>query len=114
MFSGIDHIFFTKIFRYLKSFKKHRLNHALEKLHGKSSDIPKELKSSGDEDNNSKGIPENSNDQVSSSNETINVDEEENANLIVKKENNISEEVTGKSSFNRIVKWVFLKLLKFP
>lgn len=77
------------------------MNHALEKLHGKSGDIPKEMKFSGDEDNNSKGILENSNDQVSSSNETINVDEEENGSIVVKKEN-MSEEVTGKFTINLI------------
>lgn len=41
-------------FRYLKSFKKHRLNHALERLHGKS-----EMFASGTSSDN----------QVSSSNE---------------------------------------------
>lgn len=83
-------------FRYLKSFKKHRLNHALEKLHGKSGDIPKEMKCSADEDNNTKSLQENSNDQVSSSNETINVDEEETGSIVVKKEN-MTEETTGKA-----------------
>lgn len=83
-------------FRYLKSFKKHRLNHALEKLHGKSGDIPKEMKYSAHEDNNSKSLQENSNDQVSSSNETINVDEEDTGSIVVKKEN-MTEETTGKA-----------------
>lgn len=64
----------------------------MEKLHGKSGDIPKELRYAG-EDNISKSISENSNDQVSSSNETINVEEEEVTN-IVKKER-VTEEATG-------------------
>lgn len=34
-------------FRYLKSFKKHRLNHALERLHGKKNKLPL-LESSGE------------------------------------------------------------------
>lgn len=79
--------------RYLKSFKKHRLNHALEKLHGKGGEVPKEVKYCNEDENNSKGVPD-SNDQVSSSNETINVDEEESVSVVVKKEN-INEEAAG-------------------
>lgn len=38
-------------FRYLKSFKKHRLNHALERIHGKKSiEHNNELVSSSNED----------------------------------------------------------------
>lgn len=93
---NLNRIKFKKIFyRYLKSFKKHRLNHALEKLHGKSGDIPKDLKFSSEDDNHSKGLAENSNDQVSSSNETLNVDEEDPGSIVVKKEN-VTEEVAGK------------------
>lgn len=79
-------------FRYLKSFKKHRLNHALEKLHGKSNDTSKELKYNA-EDENAGSAQENSSDQVSSSNETINV-EEESSPIVVKKEN-ISDDIAG-------------------
>lgn len=74
-------------FRYLKSFKKHRLNHALEKLHGKSGEgrvgVGEEAKS-----------VDNSSDQVSSSNETI-VLEGKDEGVVVKKEESINDE-TGK------------------
>nr|XP_023019928.1 zinc finger and SCAN domain-containing protein 12-like [Leptinotarsa decemlineata] len=82
-------------FRYLKSFKKHRLNHALEKLHGKSGDIPKEVKNTA-EDENVEGNQDNSSDQVSSSNETINV-EEESSPIVVKTEN-ISDDVAAEGT----------------
>lgn len=84
-------------FRYLKSFKKHRLNHALEKLHGKSGDIPKEVKYNVEEEN-SRGVHDNSSDHVSSSNETINI-EEESSPIAVKKEN-VSDDIAGKMIFN--------------
>lgn len=78
-------------FRYLKSFKKHRLNHALERLHGKNTEgAPKENKS---ESNNVLNI-ENSNDQVSSSNETITVEENDSEEMNIKKENN-TEDMVG-------------------
>lgn len=68
-------------FRYLKSFKKHRLNHALERLHGKferrlnqmGSNIDKNkqlidpIRKMTNETNNN-----NTNDMVTSSNETMN------------------------------------------
>lgn len=80
-------------FRYLKSFKKHRLNHALEKLHGKTGG---DLHGSSNKDSRSgeldgdkaKNNVENSSDQVSSSNETLAVEGEE--NVVVKKENDIA------------------------
>lgn len=79
-------------FRYLKSFKKHRLNHALEKLHGKSSDMLKEVKYNNAENDTAGSVQENSSDQVSSSNETINV-EEESSPVVIKKE--ISDDIAG-------------------
>nr|CAH7759543.1 unnamed protein product [Callosobruchus chinensis] len=82
-------------FRYLKSFKKHRLNHALEKLHGKSSsEIAKDSKYCVDEEHNRSAL-ENSSDQVSSSNETINIEEEESP-IVVKKE--ITDEAAGEGT----------------
>ncbi|XP_017786532.1 PREDICTED: zinc finger and BTB domain-containing protein 49-like [Nicrophorus vespilloides] len=70
-------------FRYLKSFKKHRLNHALERLHGKSS----EMLGSENKGETQMQIPmENSSDQVSSSNETIAVEEHE-PEITIKEEN---------------------------
>lgn len=83
-------------FRYLKSFKKHRLNHALEKLHGKSSDSstrePREPKEreGGVYSETTKQTNMESSDQVSSSNETLTV-EEDTGTIVVKKEN-ITEE----------------------
>lgn len=46
-------------FRYLKSFKKHRLNHALERLHGKKeiNENSGELMVSSTNEENSGGIP---------------------------------------------------------
>ncbi|KAF5294293.1 hypothetical protein FQA39_LY13437 [Lamprigera yunnana] len=80
-------------FRYLKSFKKHRLNHALERLHGKSSEITvNENKSETVKDSHI----ENSNDQVSSSNEGVNISGNDVENITVKKEN--SEEVENRIS----------------
>lgn len=61
------------------------------------------MKYSADEENHSKSLQENSNDQVSSSNETINVDEEETGSVVVKKEN-MTEETTGKA-----LKYVFVR-----
>nr|CAI5863920.1 unnamed protein product [Callosobruchus analis] len=82
-------------FRYLKSFKKHRLNHALEKLHGKSSsEIAKDSKYCVDEEHNRSTL-ENSSDQVSSSNETINI-EEEGSPIVVKKE--IADDAAGEGT----------------
>ncbi len=49
-------------FRYLKSFKKHRLNHALERLHGKKEKLPtgensgELMVSSTNDDNGSKNV----------------------------------------------------------
>lgn len=58
-------------FRYLKSFKKHRLNHALEKLHGKTGDSSKVLvKSESQEESTNDAKCDNSS-EVSSSNEVI-------------------------------------------
>lgn len=65
-------------FRYLKSFKKHRLNHALERLHGKPDNVTSGVTESGNPNScdsdapaeNTTVPPENSNNQVSSSNET--------------------------------------------
>lgn len=57
-------------FRYLKSFKKHRLNHALERLHGKKD------RTGGD-----------SNELVSSTNETEGVD----LRGVIKDEENLSD-----------------------
>lgn len=78
-------------FRYLKSFKKHRLNHALEKLHGKSEGgggMAVRHHTGGDVETPNL---DNSSDQVSSSNETIVVEEgrdaDENSVVVVKKEN---------------------------
>ena len=80
-------------FRYLKSFKKHRLNHALEKLHGKSGEA---AKSSGEE---SKGV-DNSSDQVSSSNETIVVEGKEEGVVVVKKEENLNDDAGERLGLN--------------
>lgn len=86
-------------FRYLKSFKKHRLNHALERLHGKSTDIissgvseAANISNSYDSDapsventvsNDATG--ESSNNQVSSSNENITM-EDNDVTITIKKE----------------------------
>lgn len=73
-------------FRYLKSFKKHRLNHALERLHGKTTEMlvgtdSGNVSNSYDSDvqfsengkNNRKEdpAPDSGSNQVSSSNETV-------------------------------------------
>lgn len=110
-------------FRYLKSFKKHRLNHALEKLHGKSGENRELQRGSsgaslagvltgsggggggggigsgaghssdGENKESSRGIVENSSDQVSSSNETLTV--EEDSPIVVKKETDDAMAVEG-------------------
>lgn len=81
--------------RYLKSFKKHRLNHALERLHGKSTeDSTKENKTEASSTPGKEDVIENSNDQVSSSNETITVEENDSPAVEIKKEN-ISDEMAG-------------------
>lgn len=70
----------------------------MEKLHGKGGDVPKEMKYSREVEAISKIVPDRIvDDQVSSSNETINVDEEEAANIVIKKEN-LTEETAGKQS----------------
>lgn len=62
-------------FRYLKSFKKHRLNHALERLHGKFERrfAQGAANCRKDENTNATGIAEtnNNNEMVTSSNETL-------------------------------------------
>ncbi|XP_060523987.1 protein bric-a-brac 1-like isoform X2 [Cylas formicarius] len=74
-------------FRYLKSFKKHRLNHALERLHGKSGEgISRKT-------DTIQQSPDQGNDQVSSSNETLVADE--GTPKIVKKEVDDIEEPQG-------------------
>lgn len=82
-------------FRYLKSFKKHRLNHALERLHGKSSEIMTSAVSETGNDSDAQSAenaasndaaPENSSNQVSSSNENITTEESELPRVTIKKE----------------------------
>lgn len=55
-------------FRYLKSFKKHRLNHALERLHGKKEKLP-----SGE--NSGELMVSSTNDESGSKN-VVNLDDE--------------------------------------
>lgn len=75
-------------FRYLKSFKKHRLNHALERLHGKNSDAnSNEKKTIGEDNEEGKDGNEHSNNQVSSSNETLTAEESDSDVITIKKEN---------------------------
>lgn len=73
-------------FRYLKSFKKHRLNHALERLHGKSSDSTPNENKNENENEDGKDNNENCSNQVSSSNETIAIEEGDADVIAIKKE----------------------------
>lgn len=90
-------------FRYLKSFKKHRLNHALERLHGKSSDLLQSDRNSdrdrAESDRSSRDtLIENSSNQVSSSNETITVEEGDEAVAIKKEVSDEGESGEGAAS----------------
>lgn len=63
-------------FRYLKSFKKHRLNHALERLHGKferrfAQTAVSSRKTEEDTNVGSIGETNNNNEMVTSSNEML-------------------------------------------
>lgn len=80
-------------FRYLKSFKKHRLNHALERLHGKPDGVSSGIGESNtnsednevqDENTESSSAAQESNNQVSSSNEMP--EESEVPRITIKKE----------------------------
>ncbi|CAH1155253.1 unnamed protein product [Phaedon cochleariae] len=79
-------------FRYLKSFKKHRLNHTLEKLHEKNGDGSAEGLGRREIDRErDRECDRDSSDQVSSSNETINVEEENHHEVVPKKEDMADE-----------------------
>lgn len=104
-------------FRYLKSFKKHRLNHALERLHGKSSEamgaLERERENTHRERTNvldstiirdiMPPMVENSSDQVSSSNETLPVEDQDTAHEVdvdvevVIKQETMSDEIAEPS-----------------
>ncbi|XP_071055551.1 zinc finger protein 284-like [Onthophagus taurus] len=87
-------------FRYLKSFKKHRLNHALERLHGKTNP---DSQSSDSKPGQTSSIQPDNSDQVSSSNETLAIEDAEET-ITIKKEPSSDNDATQEANSSDVDK----------